>query len=876
MGARAAPRKAKAASARASQTPLAAYRAKRDFAKTAEPAGASPEGETSARARPAPASRFVVQRHWARRAHFDFRFEWDGVLKSWAVTKGPSARPGTKRLAVRTEDHPLEYSAFEGVIPAGEYGGGDVQLWDRGPCEILSDPREGFAKGVLKLRLQGQRMKGDWALVRLKTRAGDKRENWLLLKDRDAFAEDDDSLADRFASSVASWRTRAQIAAGETPRPGAGPKAAKGGSLPQAKTKPQEHAQQSAQQNAPRFVPPQLCEARASAPKGADWLHEMKYDGYRMQIVLERGRARLFTRQGHDWTARLPALKAAAEKLSADSAVLDGEAVVFDAGGLSDFPALAAALKRGAGSSAGPISYVAFDLLHLDGEDLRALPLLERKARLEKLLARKPDALSYASHVIGEGPAVFAKAVAAGAEGIVSKRVNLPYRSGRGPGWAKVKDRRREDVTVIGWTPSERGRAFAALVVAREEKGRLIYAGRVGAGFDARAQDELMRHLRALARKQPPDVERLDLAPRGVRWAEPGLIVEAAMAGWTGDGLVRQGAFLGVREDRADELAAARARARPHARAAPAQTPARGDPPDLSRLTHPERVLYPQAGVTKLQLAEYLLAVAPRLMPHLARRPVSFVRAPEGLAGARFFQRHPLRGMSRGLASLSIGHERRDYLMIESEEGLVTCAQFGVLEIHGWSARADDIERPDRLVFDLDPDEDLPFADVAAGALEVRDLLAAAGLKSFAMVSGGKGVHVIAPLAPERDWPQIEAFAQGFAQRLARSAPDRWVATMTKARRKGKIFLDYLRNKRSATAIAPWSPRARANASLAMPVSWRELARLERADGFVLSEALNRRDALRAPFRDPWRDFFTLDQRLSDETMRVAGARPRG
>jgi bifunctional non-homologous end joining protein LigD len=822
---------------------LADYRAKRDFTKTAEPSGARTSRaqedarEDAQEGAHEGASRFVVQRHWARRAHFDFRVELDGVLKSWAVTKGPTARPGAKRLAVRTEDHPLDYAAFEGVIPAGEYGGGEVQLWDRGACDFLSEPHEAFAKGVVKLRLRGARMKGDWALVRLKPRAGERGENWLLLKDRDAFAEDDDSLADRFTQSVASGRTRAQIAAGAPARTG--------------KTKAARATQ------TPHFVPPQLCETRDKAPVGDDWLHEMKYDGYRVQIVLEDGRARLFTREGHDWSARFGALTKAAEKIPAQSAVIDGEAIVFDAKGLSDFPALVAALKAG-GKATGALACAAFDLLHLDGEDLRALPLLDRKARLKKLLRGKTNAISYAAHVIGGGPAFFKQAVAAGAEGIVSKRVAAPYRSGRGPHWAKVKDRKREDVTVIGWAPSDRGRAFASLVVAREEKGRLIHAGRVGAGFDARTQAELMGVLRGLARKEPPQVEGVALAPRGLRWVEPGLIVEIAMAGWTGDGQVRQGAFLGVREDRSDELAAARERAQP---------------PDLSRLTHPDRVLYPQVGVTKKELAEYLLAAAPRLMPHLAQRPVSFVRAPEGLAGARFFQRHPLRGMSRGLVSLSLGGERRDYLAIENEEGLVTCAQFGVLEIHGWGARATAIEKPDRLVFDLDPDEDLPFAQTAAGARHVRDLLAAAGLKSYAMLSGGKGVHVIAPIAPERDWSQIEAFAQGFAKELARSAPDLWVATMTKARRKGKIFLDYLRNKRSATAILPFSPRARPNASIAAPVSWSELPRIASADAFTIRDVLKRRDARRDPWRDPWRDFFTLDQRISDETLRVVAKR---
>jgi bifunctional non-homologous end joining protein LigD len=797
---------------------LALYKAKRDFSKTAEPAGSR---------HPSQGRSFVVQRHWARRAHFDFRLEINGVLKSWAVTKGPSARPAAKRLAVRTEDHPLEYASFEGVIPQGEYGGGDVQVWDRGFYEPLApNPEKALAEGHLKVRLHGERMKGAWALMRMKPRNGEASENWLLVKDRDSFAEDDDSLAERYAGSVASGRTRSEIAAGAKPV-----------------------ARQ--RQNAPlAFVPPALCDMRKSAPEGEQWLHEMKYDGYRLQIIVDGGHARLFTREGHDWSDRFGLLRACAEKLPVQSAIIDGEAIVFDGNGLSDFPALVAALK---GTRKG-ISLAAFDLLHLDGQDLRKLPLVARKARLKKVLGRKAGPIVYAHHVQGCGPDFFRKAKAGGAEGIVSKRKDQPYRSGRTPAWVKVKDRRRQDVTIIGWTPSDRGRTFAALVVAREETGRLIYAGRVGTGFDATTQASLMALLKPLARSGPPDVERLALAPRGVRWVEPGLIVEIAMAGWTGDGQVRQGAFLGVREDRTNELGAARKRAQAKARKLKPVAP------DLSRLTNPDRIMYPEIGITKKDIANYYAKMAPRLMPHLDRRPVSFVRAPEGLSGEQFFQRHLLRGMSRGLAPVSISGEHGDYITIDSPEGLQTCAQFGVLEIHIWGARMEAIEKPDRIVFDLDPDEALPFSDVRKGAKDLRDLLAAAGLESFAMLSGGKGVHVIAPIRPEREWPQIEAFAQGFARNLVREQPQRWTAVMTKTRRKGKIFLDYLRNKRTATAIAPWSLRARANASVAMPISWGELERTTRADAFTMVDALKRRG-------DPWKHFFTLDQSLSDSTL---------
>ena len=595
----------------------------------------------------------------------------------------------------------------------------------------------------------------------------------------------------------------------------------------------------------------------------------MKYDGYRLQLVVSDGRAQLFTREGHDWTPRFEGLRKAGEALGVKSAVIDGEAVVFDDKGISDFPALVEAIKRRHAS----IALAAFDLMHLDGQDLRKLPLIERKKKLKTLLGKRKGAgaraIVYAEHVVGGGAAFFKEAIAGGAEGIVSKRCDAPYRSGRYADWVKVKDRRREDVTIIGWTPSDRGRSFASLVVAREIKGKLHYAGRVGTGFDAATQADLLDRLEPLARAKAPDhVANIEAAPRRVKWVEPGLIVEVAMAGWTGDGQVRQGAFLAVREDRTKELEQARAKAARQKGAKTSGAKRAAPQADLSRLTNPDRVMYPKARVTKKQIAEYLVKIAPRLMPHLERRPVSFVRAPEGLEGERFFQRHPLKGMSRGLAPVPGGRERRDYLEVDSVEGLVTCAQFGVLEIHGWGARADAIEKPDRLVFDLDPDEDLPFADVKKGAVQVKDFLAAAGLKSFLMASGGKGLHVVAPLAAHEDWPVIEAFCEGFARQIAQQDPTRWVAVMTKARRKGKIFLDYLRNKRTATAIMPYSLRARPEASVAMPLSWRDLPKLKRANQFRMKDALARRS-------DPWKDFFTLKQRISKETLAVVSGKKR-
>lgn len=854
---------ARATNSRSSADSLNEYRSKRDFAKTAEPSGA---GKTSKGAR------FVVQHHWARREHYDFRLEIDGVLKSWAITRGPSAKPATKRLAVRTEDHPLDYASFEGPIPAGEYGGGTVMVWDHGSfIPVSPDPLAAIAAGMLKVRLNGERMKGQWALVRMKPRNGETRENWLIVKDRDEFAEKDDTLATRFETSVTTGRSRADIESKKAPG--------------KIQTTPRTPPKKAAGKSDAAFIPPQLCDVRKAAPDADEWLHEMKYDGYRLQLVLNNGSAQLFTREGHDWTPRFDGLRKAGEALKVESAVIDGEAVVFDDAGLSDFPALVDSLKHGAGG----IALAAFDLLHLNGEDLRKRPLLERKAQLKKLLGKRRGSIVYAEHVVGNGADFYKQAIEGGAEGIVSKRADAPYRSGRSADWLKIKDRRRDDVTVIGWMTSDRGRSFASLVVARENNGELRYAGRVGTGFDAAKQKLILDLLEPLARAKPPaDIANLKAAPKGVRWVEPGLIIEVAMAGWTGDGQVRQGAFIGVREDRTVEFDAAKTRATKNiagktpaesAKTARAKTasktsgkPASPNAPvavaDFARLTNPDRVLYPGEKVTKRDVAEYLSQIAPRMMRHLERRPVSLVRAPEGVEGERFFQRHPLKGMSRGLAPVAVSGDKRDYMEIASPEGLVTCAQFGALEIHGWGARSDALEQPDRMVFDLDPDEDLPFADVKKGAVQVRDFLTAAGLQSYVMASGGKGLHVIAPLDAHEEWPVIEAFCEGFAKRIASDDPSRWVAVMTKARRTGKIFLDYLRNKRSATAIQPFSLRARPEASIAMPLTWSQLPKLRSANQFRMKHAL----ALKA---DPWEGFFEDKQRISKKTLALVSAKIR-
>ncbi|MBY0610853.1 MAG: DNA ligase D [Beijerinckiaceae bacterium] len=805
-----------AARSRKSHADLARYEAKRDFSKTSEP---GPSRTAKA------ASRFVVQHHWARREHYDFRLELDGVMKSWAVTRGPSANPKDKRLAVETEDHPLDYANFEGTIPKGQYGGGTVMIWDEGVWEPHDEhPAKAWADGVMKFALFGHRMHGDWTLIRMKRRNSEPagRNNWLLIKERDAFVEDDDSLAGRFAKSVRTERDRNDI---EADRPA-----------------------KSAKVTLPAFIPPCLCELHEEPPEGAGWLHEIKYDGYRMQFALAGDTVRIATRAGHDWTSRFTALASDAEALGVAEAVIDGEIVVFDERGISNFAALVAALEKNAQS----IVFMAFDLMRLDGKDLRDLPLLERKARLKRLLEAHPTRhLRYADHLEGDASAIYRKAIAGGAEGLVSKRATSRYRSGRDGSWIKVKAVGRDDFLIVGWIPSEKDRAFSALMLAIETDDGLHYVGRVGTGFSGKAQQRIMERLEPLSRNTAsPALTNLLNVPRSARWAKPELRAEIAFGGWTADHQLRHARFLALRDavpSRGDAMTDAK----------PGKTDAA-----LDRLTHPERVLFPDIGLTKRDMAGYYLKIAPRMLPHLLDRPVSFVRAPDDITHELFFQRHALKGMQTGLEQVLSDSEGKPYVAIAGIDGLVTAAQFSVIELHGWSARVSKPDNPDRIIFDLDPDPSVSFETVKAAAREVKDILAAANLESFALISGGKGIHVIAPLNQSNDWDEIEAFTKGLAVKLATLSPKRYVAVMTKAKRKGRIFVDYLRNKASSTAIVPYSLRARAGAPIAMPITWSDLDDIKAANQFHIEDAL-------AMKRDPWPAFFELEQRISKETLQL-------
>ena len=824
---------------------LSTYKAKRDFSRTPEPSSA---GRSSG-------NLFLVQHHWATREHYDFRLELDGVLLSWALTRGPSFNPADKRLAVRTEDHPLSYGDFEGTIPEGNYGAGTVMLWDTGTWQPAVDPRKGLREGSLKFRLDGERLKGSWALVRMRIEG--KRENWLLIKERDEYARKDPGI-DKFKKSVKSGRTRQQI---EKNKPPAQRRARKAPAKKSPSTTARPKSRSRSGPDLPPFVPPMMCELHKTPPPGSDWLHETKLDGYRLEAALNGAQVRLYTREGLDWTARFPRIAEALAKLRLRQTLLDGEAVVFDQAGLTDFAALVQSLKE----KRPDIAYVAFDILMRNGTDLRARPLRERKKDLERAMMRADGVtLRLSSFIKAEGPLVFEKAAALGAEGIVSKRTTSLYESRRSPNWIKTKTARREDFIIIGYKPSER-RQFSSLLVATEEANGLKYVGGVGTGFDSEELEKTREVLESLKRPSRPPVTGLEKAPRKAIWVEPVLRAEVEFQGWTSDGQLRQARFLGWREDRSPgrnvmpsrkngKHAESKSRMRPSKRSSKL-------PPVPDTITHAERVIFPQAGLTKGDAASYYLAVADRILPHLEGRPISFVRAPEGLAGETIFQRHQLPGMTSGIRRIPDPEgEHKDFIAIENADGLLTAAQFGVIELHGWGARLPKLNKPDRIVLDLDPDPAVKFAAVRDAAFELRELLKGINLDSFPLITGGKGVHVIIPLDASQSWDEITDFASGLARGLAAADPDRFIATASKEKRKGRIYIDWLRNRLTASAILPWSLRAKPNASDAVPVGWPELKRLDRADAFDLTTASGR--------KDPWaKEFFATRQRINPKVL---------
>jgi bifunctional non-homologous end joining protein LigD len=806
------------------------YRRKRDFRKTLEPAGADKAVDQGCL--------YVMHHHAASRDHFDLRLQQDGVLKSWALPKGASLTPGEKRLAVEVEDHPLEYGGFEGIIPEGEYGGGTVMLWDAGTWAVAGKHDDNH----IDIELHGKKLEGRWTLVRTKMGdTGPKADrNWLMIKRTDTPAR----KLDPDDRSVATGRTMEEIAADESavwrrddPTPSTIPGAKKA--------------------KLPGVILPQLTTLVDEAPTGKNWLHEIKFDGYRILARLEDGKVHLHTRKGLDWTHRFPELARYLAGLSIESAVLDGEVTALQKDGSTSFRKLQEALSS---KNTGNLRYYVFDLPYLEGYDLRAAPLIERKRALLGLLRRagvRGDGLMvYSEHVEARGQDFYEQACRLGLEGIVSKRIDAPYSGQRDKTWLKVKCREHQTFVVGGFTPPGGSRiGFRSLLLGVYDGDEFHYAGRVGAGFSGRQLEELHRRLSALTIEKKPFVDDVPGPRAGIKWVEPRLVIEVEYAERTRDGRLRHPAFRGVREDLDPKEVGME---KPVHQSDDSSPPPRKKTEKVVvagvRISHPDRILYPEQGVTKVDMARYYESIADWMVPLVARRPLSLVRCPDGTTSECFYQKHPSPSLTKGLPRIPIPEKEdtRDYVYVESVAHLITLVQAGTLEIHPWGCHIDDIEHPDLLVFDLDPGPDVGWDYIMQAARDLRDRLADAGLTGFLRTSGGKGLHVVTPLEPRADWDEAKAWAKALAERQAADDPRRLTSNMSKAKRQGRIFIDYLRNGRGATAIASYSTRARPGAPVAVPLRWDELDADLRPDTYNLRNLPRR---LRALTSDPWEGF---------------------
>jgi len=774
------------------------YRSKRRFDRTSEPSG-DPVPDTAGH-------RFVVQKHAARRLHYDFRLELDGVLKSWAVTRGPSLVAGEKRLAVHVEDHPLSYGGVEGTIPKGEYGGGTVIVWDRGDWRPIGDPHHGYRKGHLEFELAGEKLKGRWNLVRMKGKASEKRDNWLLIKAKDDEARPDDAPVILTDSPDSVLTDRSEL---------------------------------------PDFIEPSLATLTKKPPEGAAWLHEIKFDGYRLQARIEAGKVRLLTRTGLDWTGRFGLqVPVALAALPVTNALIDGELIVENGQGASDFSALQADLSAGRSDR---FRFYVFDLLYLDGRDLRDLPLSERKASLQTLIPADQALVQFSADFDAAGAMILRHACRLGLEGVISKRRNAKYRSGRHKDWLKSKCALRQEFVIAGYVPSSSSRqAVGSLVLGYYEGDQLILAGRVGTGFSAVLAGELYQRLAVDSRDDSPFAAPVSSAEAdGVQYVNPILVAEVEFRSWTADHHLRHAAFRGLREDKpAIEIV----------RETTPDTGAKRLPRASVALTHPDRLYWPSVGITKAGLGDYYAAVWRRIAPFIVGRPLSVLRGPGGIDEPCFFQKHGWKGMRSSIKTLPDPAHSDDQplLLIDDFDGLIGLVQGGVLELHPWGATAAALDQPDMVIFDLDPGPDVGWDAIIEGARAVRAKLEERGLAPFVKTSGGKGLHVVVPLKPKTDWSRVKPWTKSIAALLAREHPDRYVAVTTKAKRQGRILIDYLRNGRGATAVAPYSPRARPNAGVSMPLAWDELETIDRGDYFTLATASTRLERLSD---DPWANF---------------------
>ncbi len=796
------------------------YNQKRNFEKTIEPRGMPEDsGELL---------RFVVQHHIARNDHYDFRLEWNGTLLSWAVPKGPSYNAHHKRLAVRMEDHPLEYRNFEGTIPKGQYGGGVVMLWDEGYWVPYGNAEEGIKNGPLKFVLNGKRLKGKWVLIRLKSKEGENADNWLLLKEKDEYARNDDGIYE-FNTSIKTGRTMAEIEAGE---------------------------EEKKARNPFDKADAQLAKLVNTVPKGDNWLYEMKYDGYRITAFAQSGSVRLLTRNGSDYTKRFADIAQAVINLSSSRAmILDGEVICADETGKSDFQALQNYIKNPEHKS---LTYVVFDLLALDGVDLRGRRLIERKEKLEALLKNAPENLYYSRHVEGGGKASFDAACKAGMEGIIGKKYDSVYSGRRNGDWIKIKCDKRQEFVIGGYTLSDKKTSgVSSLLLGVYEGEDLIYAGRAGTGFSESDMKELEGKFKSLIKQKPP----FKIAPKPksnekIAWIEPKYAAEIKFKEWTKDNQLRQASFKGLRTDKNIKDIKREETEKE------TEKQVKADKKSIIiegiKITNPDKIIFDEPVVTKADIVRYYSKVSQRMMPYVSNRLLSIVRCPKGISQSCFYKKHPGHS-SKGIVTMNVLSSSKDteeYFYIQNEQGLISEAQMGTIEFHTWGSNINDIEKPDIMVFDLDPDEEMDIEMLRRGVRDTKSLLDELMLKSYLKISGGKGYHVVVPLTPSSTWDAFHDFARRVAEVMEQKWPERYTSNVRKSSRKNKIFIDWIRNGRGATSIAPYSIRARKGAKVSMPIAWDELDKVS-PDGVDIYNAL-----LIIGGADPWEGFFKDNQVL--------------
>ncbi|RYX94346.1 MAG: DNA ligase D [Comamonadaceae bacterium] len=873
---------------------LQKYRDKRDFAITPEPSDA---GKKSGKVAASKLS-FVIQKHWASHLHYDFRLEFEGTLKSWAVPKGPSLDPHDKRMAVQVEDHPLSYGTFEGTIPAKQYGAGEVIVWDSGTWEPLEDPAKGFRDGKLKFALHGHKLQGRWTLVRMRSR--DERQiPWLLIKEHDEYERPagDYSIVEDMPDSVLGHAQKAQKSG----------KAAAATASPSRKSSPDANTSglptAAVKARLPATFEPQLATLAESAPAEGDWLYELKFDGYRLVSRIDSGKVKCFTRNGHDWTDKMPQLAESLKKLDLESAWLDGEIIVPDANGVPDFQALQNAfegrgrrVKAGAPAAsphAAAIVYYLFDIPFHDGHDLRDVPLIERRALLQRLMKKnKADNLRFSDAFDVPSRDLVASACKLGFEGLIGKRADSPYQSRRSRDWIKLKCGQRQEFVICGFTEPKGSRSGlgALLLGLHDAKGKLQYAGNVGSGFSEAVLADLRQKLDRLEIGERPFEGSESIAGRP-HWVKPTMLAEISFAEWTNTSRIRHAVFRGLRSDKKPQAITREKALKPSvlakkpARKATSTTPAEtakkatsntvagapGTLPTSLRISNPDRVIDDKSGLTKLDVVKHYASVAPLMMPHLKGRPVSLVRAPSGVAGELFFQKHAKEDELPGIKLLdpALDPDHDSLLEVSGVTGLLSAAQMNTLEFHTWNATASSIGKPDRMTFDLDPGDNVAWEKMQEAAMLVKVLVEELGLVPFLKTSGGKGLHVVIPLKRQHGWDTVKGFSQAVVQHLAKTIPDRFVAKSGPKNRVGKIFADYLRNGFGATTVAAWSARARPGMGVSVPVSWDELPDLHSGAHWSIETIGERLETGNSPWDD-----YAASARPLGAAMKVMGFKP--